>query len=72
MADSDTKWPIKLKLGQFAKLTYGPNFKMDELLMLELDEDVLEEALDIGCVWNSCWKESTKLASNRNKKRYIE
>jgi len=48
MSETKDTWPIRLKPGQTAKLTYGPNFKMDELLMLELDEDILQEALDIG------------------------
>eukprot|EP00959_Pyramimonas_sp_CCMP1952_P090671 1898289-Pyramimonas_sp.AAC.1 len=60
--NKEDSWPIRLKPGQLAKLTYGANFKMDELLMLELDEDILQEALDIGygkpCVFWWLWQNS--------------
>ena len=50
MSETENSWPIRLKPGQTAKLKYGSDFKMDDFLMLELDEDILEEALDIGYV----------------------
>jgi hypothetical protein len=44
------EWPLELPVGKCARLTYGPDFKHDDVLLLEMDEAILQEALVDGCV----------------------
>ena len=48
--DDEGEWPLQLPVGKCARLAYGPDFKHDDVLLLEMDEAILQEALVDGCV----------------------
>jgi hypothetical protein len=50
MSEDEHEWPLELPVGKCARLAYGPDFKHDDLLLLEMDEAILQEALVDGCV----------------------
>ena len=48
--DDEGEWPLELPVCKCARLAYGPDFKHDDVLLLEMDEAILQEALVDGCV----------------------
>ena len=48
--DDEGEWPLQLPLGWRSRLAYGPDFKHDDVLPLEMDEAIPQEALVDGCV----------------------
>mmetsp|Transcript_38649 Transcript_38649/g.74100 ORF Transcript_38649/g.74100 Transcript_38649/m.74100 type:complete len:437 (-) Transcript_38649:294-1604(-) len=45
---STASWPLNFKHGEVAKLAYGPSYKLDDMILVEMDEDILEETLTSG------------------------